>query len=139
MDTVDCILDCQAELGEGPVWDPEAEVLYWVNIKQREIHRLDPAGGQDRVWTAPSEVGSLALRQGGGMVVALRTGFFFFDPEGGAFTPVALPEPGLAENRFNDGKTDRQGRFWAGSLPMRQTDHSIHRPRTRRARSDGAL
>ena len=49
------------------------------------------------------------------MVVALKTGFFFFDPPD-KFTAIAEPEPDLPDNRFNDGKTDRQGRFWAGSL-----------------------
>jgi sugar lactone lactonase YvrE len=50
------------------------------------------------------------------MIVALRTGFFFFDPANAQFTPIAEPERDAPENRFNDGRTDRQGRFWAGSL-----------------------
>jgi len=116
MGSVEVVLDCRAELGEGPVWDPEEHVLYWVNIKDHEIHRFDPASGEDTSWTTPADVGSLALRRSGGLVVALKTGFFFFDPEGVAFTAVAEPEPNLPDNRFNDGKTDRQGRFWAGSL-----------------------
>jgi len=115
MGTVECVLNCQAELAEGPVWDPENGVLYWVNIKAREIHRYDPATGKDRHWKTPADVGSLALRRGGGMVVALKTGFFFFDPPD-RFMPIIEPEPELPDNRFNDGKTDRQGRFWAGSL-----------------------
>jgi L-arabinonolactonase len=116
MSTVECVLDCRAELAEGPVWDPEESVLYWVNIKAREIHRYDPATGKDQLWKTPTDVGSLALRRRGGMIVALKTGFFFFDPQNLQFTPVAEPEANLPENRFNDGKTDRQGRFWAGSL-----------------------
>jgi len=115
MTAIECVLDCHAELGEGPVWDPEEQVLYWVNIKDHEIHRFDPATGKDSFWTAPTDVGSLGLRQKGGLIVALKTGFFFFDPPG-TFTAVAEPEPNLPRNRFNDGKTDRQGRFWAGSL-----------------------
>ena len=116
MAAVECVLDCRAELGEGPVWDPEARVLYWVNIKDHEIHCFDPATGSDRLWKTPADVGSLALRRAGGLVVALKTGFFFFDPSRGEFTAVAEPEPDFPDNRFNDGKTDRQGRFWAGSL-----------------------
>ncbi|HUC18245.1 MAG TPA: SMP-30/gluconolactonase/LRE family protein [Acetobacteraceae bacterium] len=116
MGTIDCVLNCQAELAESPVWDPEDEVLYWVNIKGREIHRYDPANGKDRLWKTPADIGSLALRHDGGMIVALKTGFFFFDPSHSRFTSVAEPEADLVENRFNDGKTDRQGRFWAGSL-----------------------
>jgi sugar lactone lactonase YvrE len=116
MAALECVLDCKVELGEGPVWDPAELVLYWVNIKAHEIHCFDPSTDKDRVWRAPADVGSLALRREGGLVVALRTGFFFFDPPSGEFTAVAEPEPGLPDNRFNDGKTDRQGRFWAGSL-----------------------
>lgn len=58
----------------------------------------------------------MGLRQSGGMVVALKTGFFFFDPPTEKFTAIVEPEPDLPDNRFNDGKTDRQGRFWAGTL-----------------------
>ena len=125
----ECILDYRAELAEGPVWDAEERVLYWVNIKQREIHRLDPATGNDMHWPTPTDVGSIALRRDGGMVAALKSGFFFFDPMNNRFTPVAEPEPTLPENRFNDGKTDRQGRFWAGSLhgPETQPTGSLYR------------
>jgi L-arabinonolactonase len=116
MGTIECVLNCRAELAESPVWDPEDEVLYWVNIKGREIHRYDPVNGKDHLWKTPMDVGSLALRRDGGIIVALKTGFFFFDPASSRFTPIVEPEADLAENRFNDGKTDRQGRFWAGSL-----------------------
>jgi len=115
MTAIDCVLDIKAELGEGPVWDAREGVLYWVNIKDHEIHRFDPSTGKDTFWSTPADVGSIGLRQGGGMIVALKTGFFFFDPPGN-FRVIAEPEPDLPDNRFNDGKTDRQGRFWAGSL-----------------------
>ena len=122
MHTAECALDCGAELGEGPVWDPQDGVLYWVSIKAQEIHRFDPATGRDDCWRTPSDVGSLALRSAGGMLVALRSGFFFFDPPD-RFTPVSEPEAGFPDNRLNDGKTDRQGRFWAGSL--HDSDESV--------------
>ena len=115
MTAIDCVLDIKAELGEGPVWDAREGVLYWVNIKDHEIHRFDPSTGKDTFWSTPADVGSIGLRQGGGMIVALKTGFFFFDPPGN-FRVIAEPELDLPDNRFNDGKTDRQGRFWAGSL-----------------------
>src|SRR5262245_1274899 len=100
---VECVLDCKAELGEGPVWDPVESVLYWVNIKAHEIHRFDPLTGNDTFWRTPTDVGSIGLRRGCGMVVALKTGFFFFDPPR-TFTPIAEPEPDFPDNRFNDGK-----------------------------------
>lgn len=116
MTDVTCVLDAKAELGEGPLWDEAAQLLYWVNIKQREIHRFDPKSGRDEMWPAPETVGSLALRARGGLVTALRDGFYFFEPATGAFQPIVQPEPERRENRFNDGKPDRQGRFWAGSM-----------------------
>jgi L-arabinonolactonase len=119
---VACVPQTRSELGEGPLWDTVEQALYWVDITGRLIHRFDPATGRDRTWATPEDVGSLALRERGGMVVALRSGFHFFDPETGHFQPIVDPEadrwgadgPG---SRFNDGKPDRQGRFWAGSVP----------------------
>ena len=109
-------LPAGARLGEGPLWDPVEGVLYWVDIKRREVHRFHPATGRDVVWPTPEEVGSLAVRAAGGLVVALRSGFHFLDLDTGRTTAVVRPNPEHAENRFNDGKPDRQGRFWAGSM-----------------------
>jgi len=117
---VSCVLDAKALLGEGPLWDVADQVLYWVDIKRREIHRFDPGAGRDEKWSTPEDVGSLALRERGGLVVALTSGFHFFDPATGKFAAVAKPEPDRPTNRFNDGKPDRQGRFWAGSMDDRE-------------------
>jgi sugar lactone lactonase YvrE len=116
MTDVGCVLDARSLLGEGPLWDPETRVLYWVDIKQREIHRFDPASGQDERWSTPEDIGSLAVRAKGGLVVAMKSGFHIFDPVTAKFTPVFDPEHHLPGNRFNDGKPDRRGRFWAGSM-----------------------
>ena len=135
---VRCVLPARAVLGEGPLWDVAERVLYWVDIKGRAVHRFDPATGRDARWPMPEEVGSLAVRARGGLVLALRSGFHLFDPATGALAPVARPEPDRRENRFNDGKPDRQGRFWAGSMHDPETaptgalyrldpDHSCHR------------
>ena len=111
-----CVLRANALLGEAPLWDPAERVLYWVDIKRREVHRFDPATGRDARWIVAEDVGSLAVRAAGGLVVAMRSGFHFFDPATGRTTPIVDPEPERSENRFNDGKPDRQGRFWAGSM-----------------------
>ena len=116
MTDVACALPAGALLGEGALWDTAEQRLYWVDIKRREAHRFDPARGHDERWAVAEDVGCLAVRAGGGLVVALRSGFHFLDPATGRTTPVVNPEPERAENRFNDGKTDRQGRFWAGSM-----------------------
>ncbi len=132
---VACVLDCRSLLGEGPFWDVAEQRLYWVDIKSRRIHRFSPDTGVDEMWPTPEDVGSLAPREKGGLVIALKSGFHFYDPVQGRLVPVALPEGEPGHNRFNDGKTDRQGRFWAGKMGSRPTnslfrldaDHSIQR------------
>tara|TARA_A100001037_G_scaffold284938_1_gene291787 strand:- start:488 stop:1369 length:882 start_codon:yes stop_codon:yes gene_type:complete len=108
-------------LGEGPLWDPQNQVLYWVDIVSRRIRRLDPSAGDVTNWSLPDLIGCLALREGGGAVVALKSGFHFFDFESGLATLIIDPEAGEDRTRFNDGTVDRQGRFIAGSMEMSDT------------------
>ena len=61
-------------------------------------------------------LGTLSVRARGGLVVSMASGFYFFDPASGAFTAITDPEADIADTRFNDGKTDRQGRFWSGTM-----------------------
>ena len=105
-------------LGEGPLWDPQDRVLYWIDSNGCRIRRLDPAGGDVRNWPLSEQIGSMALRESGGAVIALKSGFHFFDFESGTATPIIDPEQGEGRTRFNDGKVDKQGRFLAGSMDM---------------------
>ncbi len=98
-------------LGEGPVWVPGEQALYWVDITRPALQRWHPKSGQYQSWSMPTDIGCFALRQQGGVVVALRTGFFFFDFTNGRFTPIGDPEADKPYTRFNDGKCDRRGRF----------------------------
>src|SRR5690625_2432514 len=107
-----------ARLGEGPVWDVEDQALWWVDITAGVIHRHDPLG-TDTSWQVGEDVGCLALRQHGGLVVATRSGFHLFDTETGIKTAIADPEEEKPESRFNDGTTDPRGRFWAGTMKDR--------------------
>jgi L-arabinonolactonase len=118
---VEVVLEAGAELAEGPVWDAAAEALWWVNIFAGEVHRFDPDSGYDACWPVSGPVGSLALRAGGGLLLALRDGLYGFSTADGSLTPLAKPEPERRDNRFNDGKTDRQGRYWVGSLHQQET------------------
>jgi sugar lactone lactonase YvrE len=121
MDDIACVVDAGAFLGEGPLWDWRADVLWWLDIKSRLIHRHDPVTGRNDRFPAPQDPGCLAVRERGGLVISLATGFHFFTPESGRFEPIVDPEAELPENRFNDGKPDRQGRFWAGTMHEPQT------------------
>jgi sugar lactone lactonase YvrE len=110
------VLDARALLGESPVWCPADKVLYWVDIKRPAMHCFDPAKGSCRTWPMMEEIGSMALRREGGAVVALRSGFAFVDLDSGEVRKLHNPIPNESDVRFNDGRCDRRGRFWAGTL-----------------------
>ena len=103
-------------LGEVPMWDAETGALWWVDIEGCLLQRLDAASGEVSVWTLPERIGSFALRRDGGIVCAFASGFAFYDLDTGRTDWIARPEADTPTNRFNDGKVDRQGRFWAGTM-----------------------
>ena len=108
--------DAAMQVGECPLWSPAEAALYWVDIDGFAIHRLHPASGVHRCWSTPSEPSALALCAGGGLVVALRSGFARFDTDSGALTPIAPAPYDTTTTRFNDGRTDPAGRFWVGTI-----------------------
>jgi sugar lactone lactonase YvrE len=112
---VRCVADVSAVLGEGPVWVPGEGALYWVDIKGRKIFRLDDAGALQQ-WDTPFRIASLAPRRGGGFLSGTDRGFAEIDLAAGRFEPFFHPEADRPDNRFNDGKLDREGRFWAGTM-----------------------
>jgi sugar lactone lactonase YvrE len=73
--------------------------------------------GKYDAWVLPSYIGCYALRKKGGVVVGLRDGLYTFDLDSQQLTNLCRPEVGL-NTRFNDGKCDRHGRFWAGTMDM---------------------
>ncbi|MCP3918364.1 MAG: SMP-30/gluconolactonase/LRE family protein [bacterium] len=111
-----CLWPAGALLGEGPVWCAAEGVVYWVDIKRPRVLRYRVADGRRDEFPMPSEIGCIGLAEGGRLVAALRTGFAFLDLDGGHFEPIADPEADRPGNRFNDGKVDATGRFWAGSM-----------------------
>jgi sugar lactone lactonase YvrE len=114
----DCelVLDAKAELGEGAIWHSPKGVLYWVDIDPGLVHIYDPRNGENRTVPVGQPVGTVVPRARGGVMVAMRDGFASLDLDTGQLTPIANPEKDLAGNRFNDGKCDPGGRFWAGTL-----------------------
>ena len=103
-------------LGECPLWDEREQVLWWVDGREPSVRRLDPSSGKVRTLPLPRTVGSLALRERGGLLVAMQDGLHFLDPGSGARVVAVDPERDLPGNRFNDGRCDRAGRFWAGTM-----------------------
>lgn len=110
------VWDGPARLGEGPVWSAREQALYWVDIKTPRVHRLDPATGAVRSWTPPLRIGSLAPRAAGGFVAGAERGLGLVDAEFSRFDLLVDPEADRPGNRFNDGKLDGAGRFWAGTM-----------------------
>ena len=106
----------RSRIGEGAVWDVADQRLWWVDIPAGLIHRYDPETGRNETFDFGEPVGCIARRDAGGLVVAAKTGFWLYDPESGEKTHLHDPEPELDGNRFNDGGTDMQGRFWAGTM-----------------------
>ena len=113
-----CVLPADALLGEGAVWSVREQQLYWVDILGCHLHRFNPTTGDTVTWTFGEEISAVAERASGpGVIVTMRTGFALFDPaSGGEPHDLHRPETGLPGNRFNDGKCDAQGRFWAGTM-----------------------
>ena len=110
-----CVLDVRASLGECPVWSTAEQVLYWVDINAPSLNRFDPATGGNRAMPMPSSIGCFALRRRG-FVVALRDGVWLADADGTLERKVAAAPFEPAHHRFNDGRCDPQGRFFAGTM-----------------------
>ena len=101
--------------GEGPIfWN---EHLLYVDIEGHALIRLNPKKGEEQVWEIGERIGTVVPRQSGGFVCAGDSGIYSFDPETGEKKSMADPESDKRpDNRFNDGKCDPSGRFWAGTI-----------------------
>ncbi len=116
-----CVWKADAILGEGPLWVPSQEALYWVDVKKPAVHRIIPANGALETWPMPEQIGCIVLRRKGGFVAGFESGLSFLDLDLGRIESFANPEPDRPENRFNDGKCDARGRFWAGTMDDSET------------------
>ncbi len=120
---ISCVADVKAILGEGPVWAALESALYWVDINGRKIFRRDETGAV-HCWATPMKVGSLVPRSCGGFIAGTDRGLALVDLQLDRFDAFIDPEEALPDNRFNDGKVDRRGRFWAGTMDNREREAS---------------
>jgi L-arabinonolactonase len=116
MTQITCVAQTEDVVGEVPLWHPTENVLYWIDLFKPAIHRFDPATGEVTSWTPTEKLGSFALRAAGGFVLAGRRGLSLYDPISGRLERIADPEAGDSANILNDGRCDRRGRFWVGSM-----------------------
>jgi L-arabinonolactonase len=122
-------------VGESPLWNPVERAIYWVDTRLPAVQRLG-SDGSYQVWRMPSRTTTIALRRAGGLVVGTQRGFCTLDTVTGTISTLADPEAAMPNNRLNDGKVDRRGRYWCvsadeehsqGSLFRLDPDHSCHR------------
>jgi sugar lactone lactonase YvrE len=112
------VLDAKAMLGEGSLWHPKENRLYWVDIEGKALHIYDPATNEDKQFPVGARVGTVVPVEGGGALVALQTGIHKIDTKTGQLSFVNNPSPDTVNIRFNDGKCDPAGRFWVGTMAM---------------------
>jgi len=118
---VTLIFDARAELAEAPFWDATSGTLYWVDIMRGELHLFDPVTLTDRRITLGQMVGTVVPRVESGVALAMEDGFARLELESETLSEIALPERGNDDVRFNDGKCDPAGRFWAGTISHSRT------------------
>lgn len=112
------LLDAKAVLAEGPHWNAVQRKLYWVDIQGMSFGRFDAVSGVNEQFQLDKTVGAVVCYADNGDVVYLTTrdGFERYDCGTGKLTGIADPEADKPANRFNDGKCDSAGRFWAGTM-----------------------
>jgi sugar lactone lactonase YvrE len=113
---VELVIDHRCLLGEGPVWDMNHQSICWVDILRGEIHEYSPLNDLHKTLSLNQMIGAIAICKNGRFIAALKNGFGFIDRKSGTVKMIANPEPHLPGNRFNDGKCDPAGRFWAGTM-----------------------
>ncbi|CRM75209.1 L-arabinolactonase [Pseudomonas sp. 37 R 15] len=119
--SAELIVDARNAVGECPVWVPEENALYWVDIPNGRLQRWNAATGQVATWQAPQMLACIARTDSGNWVAGMECGFFQLTPHSdGSLDTLCLAEVEhpRAGMRLNDGRCDRQGRFWAGSMVM---------------------
>ncbi|MEC7463322.1 MAG: SMP-30/gluconolactonase/LRE family protein, partial [Pseudomonadota bacterium] len=127
-------------LGESPIWSEVEQALYWVDIRNPMIYRWTPASPELKSWRVQTEIGSIGFASEGRLIAGTRMGFAYINLEDGEFEELIDPEGNGRMNivRLNDGKVDRKGRFWCGSMEdpgaseiaslyRLDPDHSVHR------------
>lgn len=117
-DEVSCAYETRAIQGEGPLWVPELNVLYWVNILEPSLNIFNPDLKHNKVVRFPCMLSAVAHTRTDRLLVATQKGVQLLDLQSHKLTPFSNPEPRLGSNRLNDAKVDRAGRLWVGSMAM---------------------
>lgn len=119
---IECIWPAETILGEAPFWCPEEKVLYWLDIVGKNIYRFDPESGDRDTFRQEYEFGCIVKRTKGGFIGGTNKGIVLVEDDLKTLEIIVDPESHLTNNRFNDGKCDRNGRFWAGTTDIDEVD-----------------
>lgn len=117
-DTAELVLDTKSELGEGAIWNYKTGELIWVNIKGEILNFYHPKTESNREMFTGQMIGTVVPAESGKVMVALQNGIYSYDSDSGAKKLIVDPEADKPDNRFNDGKCDPAGRFWAGTMSL---------------------
>lgn len=112
------VVKIDATLGEGPLWHPIHQMLYWVDIEKKILHALEPHTNMHREWPVSKRLGTVSPAANGKLLLGLQGEIRFFDPSTEAIESLVRIEPDVPENRCNDGKCDPSGRFWIGTMQL---------------------
>jgi sugar lactone lactonase YvrE len=115
---IELVVDYACLLGEGPVWDAQGKVICWVDILNGEIHEYSPEQKTHHTIRISQPIGAIVLSKGGNFLAAMKNGFGLINRISGEVTMLTDPEHHLPGSRFNDGKCDPAGRFWAGTVSL---------------------
>ena len=110
------VIEIRADLGEGAVWDSVNKALYWLDILGKKLFIYYPISGINKEIKFNKEIGAVVPRQSGGVILALKGGFASYNFNSGKLQKLITVEQDKPANRFNDGKCDPAGRFWAGTM-----------------------
>jgi len=121
------LLHTKNTLGEGPLWSVAEQALYWVDIIGERIHRYHPETGEIECFPQKEQISVVGFREKGGFIAAGKNGLQFWSPGENLLNPICDPERDRTSSRFNDGKVDRRGRFWAGTMTTAGAESTLYR------------
>lgn len=135
---VELVIDSKSELGEGAIWNFKTHEFLWIDIQGKILNFYNPLTGNNKEMFTGQMIGTVVPTETGQVLVALQNGIYKLNPETGTKKLIVDPEEDFPDNRFNDGKCDPAGRFWAGTMSTKDeksagalyrlnSDDSIHK------------
>jgi len=121
---VECVWPLAAQLGEGPMWAGDEQALWFVDIKNKHIHRLDEQSGDKKTWNTPEFAAFIFPTTSGKYLCGLKSGLYEFDSSKGDFKLRLRVDSEYRHNRLNDGCVDAKGRLWFGTMDNNQNNPS---------------